>query len=962
MPDSTNLTVLKEKIKLLEKENSLLTEHTEDTLMLGLISEAIEQTDDITCALDSVLERISMLKNIPVISYCEVHQGIATTLQSYVAFMHAEVNGFSFALPDMEDDAVFMAHHHSSISQLHMPSIHFIPKQALVVPIASRKQGVAHVFLFASNEHGNYLQRIQAILQRVVYIISIVMDNRNLLKSYKELNEELDYRVELRSKALQESEHKYQTLVENSDTAIMLLSDDKFVECNVATLRMFACASKEEFLKLSPVSVSPEFQSNGIDSISMARQEIELAMEKGSNRFDWVHKRNNGEEFFAEVHLTRVLIQGQVMIQAVVIDIHERVLAEKKLHQYKHIVSSSLDMMAILDENYIYLATNPAYLQALNQRSENVVGHSILDVFGGELFRSTIQPYAKMCLKGDVVHFQKWLELPAYGLRCMDIHFYPYRNRSGKIIGFVVNGRDNTKQVQMQKELQKSESKYRELIDHMQDCVYRTDAEGRLVYASPAIQTLMKGKLDELIGEKLSDYYVDPNGREKFLSRLKASADGTINSFEVQVRRKDGEIIWLSANSHFIYDEEDHIQGVEGSLREITKLKEMELKFNQAQKMEAVGTLVGGIAHDFNNILAGMVGSFYLMKYKQKNNPELVQDIEVLEEQSFRAADMIKQLLSFCRKGEIDKKDFSFVLLIQEVFKLAERTIPENISLQLNVCKDALFINGDASLLQQVLMNLINNSRDAVSDVEKPKINVSIHSFMADEAFIQKHPEIGLETLYARLSIQDNGYGIAKEDLSHVFEPFYTTKAVGEGTGLGLAMIYGSIQSHQGFIEINSMVNQGTTVDVFLPLVASDTHEEHTTSPTNISKGHGELILCVDDEADICAVSSEILTSFGYQTLQASDGLEAIKIFEQYKDKIALVLTDVVMPNMGGVELANKLWLNHPKLPVVFITGYDESNLLDVSDRGKHTCVLEKPFTIDGLNNHVHDLLEASLT
>jgi len=957
MPDLNNLAALEEQIHLLENENALLTERTEDTLMLGLVSEAIEQAGDITSGLNAALERISILKDLPVVAYCSVNKGKATILQSYVSFSNIDINSFSFSLPEMDQDSMLMGHDHPHLSQLHIPNIDFSPKQVLLIPVTANGQETKHIFLFAFKENGERLQHICPVLERIVHIIAMVIENRNLLKAYKELNEELDYRVELRSKALQESEEKYQTLVESSDTAIMLLSDGKFVECNAATLRMFGCATKEAFLKLTPVALSPEFQSNCIDSATLARQHVELAMETGSNRFDWTHKRINGEEFFAEVHLTRVFIQGQMMVQGMVIDINDRVLAEKELHQYKHIVSSSLDMMAILDTNYTYLATNPVYLKALNKKNHEVLGHSVSEVFGEEFFRTTVQPHASLCLHGKVAHFQQWINFPALGQRYMDIHFYPYRNHKGEVIGFVVNGRDNTEYMRTEKALRESERQYRELVEHMQDCVYRTDAEGRLVYASPSIQSLMACEPDELIGDKLSDYYVDPNGRQKFLACLQASPKGKIDCFEAQIRRKDDEIIWLSANSHFIYDEGGQVQGVEGSLRDITSLKEMEVKFNQAQKMEAVGTLVGGIAHDFNNILAGMVGSFYLMKYKQQNNPELVRDIETLEQQSFRAADMIKQLLAFSRKGEIQTKNFSFSLLMEEVFKLAKRTVPENIMLHIDICKEPLSINGDTSLLQQVLMNLINNSRDAVSGRERPRISILVEYFQADKAFIQRHPEVALEAVYARLSIQDNGCGISEEGLTHVFEPFYTTKGVGEGTGLGLAMIYGSIQSHQGFIEMDSVVNEGTTVDVFLPLVTPDEQQSKNTIKDDVFEGHGEMILCVDDQKDICAVNSELLISLGYQALQANDGLEAMSLFKQYKDDIALVLTDVIMPNMGGVELAKELWMMHPELPVIFASGYDENHLLEVPKTMKYVSILQKPYTVEVLSQHVHHLL-----
>ncbi|MDQ6956975.1 MAG: PAS domain-containing protein, partial [Mariprofundaceae bacterium] len=313
MPDLNNLATLEERILILESENALLTQRTEDTLMLGLVSEAIEQVEDVTQGLNAALERISMLKDLPVVAYCSANENKATILQSYVSFSHTDINGFSFSIPEMVGDSVYISSDHPHLSHLHIPDIDFTPKQALFIPTTSSNKPT-HVFLFLSSEQGHRLEQVSLVLERIVHIIAMVIENRNLLKSYKELNEELDYRVELRSRALQESEDKYHILIESSDTAIMLLSDDKFVDCNPATLRMFGCDSKEEFLSLSPVAVSPEFQSNGIDSATLARQYIDSAMETGTSRFDWIHKRMNGETFFAEVHATRVLIHGKMMV------------------------------------------------------------------------------------------------------------------------------------------------------------------------------------------------------------------------------------------------------------------------------------------------------------------------------------------------------------------------------------------------------------------------------------------------------------------------------------------------------------------------------------------------------------------------------------------------------------------------------------------------------------------------
>jgi len=383
----------------------------------------------------------------------------------------------------------------------------------------------------------------------------------------------------------------------------------------------------------------------------------------------------------------------------------------------------------------------------------------------------------------------------------------------------------------------------------------------------------------------------------------------------------------------------------------------MEEKFNQAQKMEAIGTLVGGIAHDFNNMLAGMIGSMYMMKSKLQQHPDVLRELESLETQSFRAADMIKQLLAFARKGNIEFKLLSFTSLMKEVFKLTSMTIPENISVQLNVCNEALEIKGDASLLQQILMNLMNNARDALADITQPSIDVIVDAYISDAAFVAQHPQARVDYPYARMRVHDNGCGIPKQDLDKIFEPYYTTKEVGKGTGLGLAMIFGSVQSHAGIIEVDSQIGQGTSVSIYLPLESGQDSSDSNVVAEGIIQGKGETILLVDDEDSFRTIHAELLTGMGYQILLAEDGAQALGIFNKRQHDIALLLTDVVMPVMGGIDLANALWKQAPTMPVIFLTGYDKNHLAKLSPDNKCSRILLKPFTIQSLSQQIHSLL-----
>jgi len=363
-----------------------------------------------------------------------------------------------------------------------------------------------------------------------------------------------------------------------------------------------------------------------------------------------------------------------------------------------------------------------------------------------------------------------------------------------------------------------------------------------------------------------------------------------------------------------------------------------------------------------NNMLAGMIGSMYMMKSKLQQHPDVLMELESLESQSFRAADMIKQLLAFARKGSVEFQLLSFTSLMKEVFKLTSLTIPENIAVQLDVCKDALTIKGDASLLQQILMNLMNNARDALQDIAQPRIDVTVDAYVSDAAFVEQHPQAQVDYPYARMCVHDNGCGIPERDLEKVFEPYYTTKEVGKGTGLGLAMIFGSVQSHAGIIEVDSHIGTGTNFTIYLPLEPGQNSSDHNAITEGIVQGQGETILLVDDEDSFRTIHAELLTRMGYQVLLAADGAQALGIFAKHQQHIALLLTDVVMPVMGGVDLAHSLWQQAPSMPVIFLTGYDKNHLDKLSSENRYSRILLKPFSIQDLSQQIHSLLNPDIS
>jgi len=319
---------------------------------------------------------------------------------------------------------------------------------------------------------------------------------------------------------------------------------------------------------------------------------------------------------------------------------------------------------------------------------------------------------------------------------------------------------------------------------------------------------------------------------------------------------------------------------------------------------------------------------------------------------------MIQQLLVFARKGIIKMKPFGLTTFLNESFNLCVASIPENIAIHKKLCPEELVIKGDATQLQQVLMNLINNARDALMNVSAPEITVKLETFRAGPDFFDKHPDI-TGSLFAHLSISDNGCGISPGNREHIFEPFFTTKDVGKGTGLGLPMAYGAMQSHDGVIEVESDEHLGTIIHLYLPLIEEKTLSIDDDGNAELVSGHGEWILIVDDNAEMLRTNKEVLENLGYRVLQASDGLQAISMFSEHRNNISLIIMDIIMPRLGGVKAFEQIREINARAKVIFSTGYDKEETLKSNMPSDKYLVLSKPYNIATLSRLIRKQLDA---
>jgi PAS domain S-box-containing protein len=531
--------------------------------------------------------------------------------------------------------------------------------------------------------------------------------------------------------------------------------------------------------------------------------------------------------------------------------------------------------------------------------------------------------------------------------------FYDDAGKPERLVGVNMN---ITERKQAELGSIESEKRFRAIFDNAAIGIALVDLEGQVFLSNPALRQMLGYTEEEILSIPISEI-THPEDIEKDLVFAEELFEGERDYYQLEKRyiKKNGDVMWGHLTGSAVNNEKGEILFGIGMIEDITVRKQLESQLRQAQKLESVGRLTGGIAHDFNNMLTAINGYSDLTLRKLETGNPLRGNIEEIKKAGERSAQLTHQLLAFSRQQILQPKILDLNETIHETSKMLQRLIGEDIELQLVLNSKISRIEVDPGQLTQVIMNLTVNARDALPD--GGSITIQTDNVYLDEKFIQSHPSMQTGN-YVMLSVSDTGTGMDEETQHQIFEPFFTTKREGEGTGLGLATVYGIVSQSGGYIWVESELGQGTTFLIYFPSVVEETKTEEAMDIDYNSHSGTETILVVEDEPMVRSLTRQILEECGYQVIEAGSGKEALEICEQSDCQIDLLMTDLVMPGMSGRELAEKLKTILPQLKVLFTSGYTDDAIIKHGISETKQNFIQKPFIFEGLSKKVRDVID----
>jgi len=540
------------------------------------------------------------------------------------------------------------------------------------------------------------------------------------------------------------------------------------------------------------------------------------------------------------------------------------------------------------------------------------------------------------------------------------------RSEDGTAVRMIGAMMDTTDRRSVEDALQRAEEKYRSIFENAVEGIFQSTPEGNFITVNPTLVRMLgydsAEDLMESFNESKNQLYTDPNHRSEFKRLLEEQ--GTVQRFENQVYRKDRSVMWISESARTVRNAAGEVLYYEGTVEDITGLKQaeaerrhLEEQLLQAQRIESLGLLAGGIAHDFNNLLTAIIGYAQLVDTRLGLGHPLNGEVKQIIDAGQRAATLTGQLLAFSRRQTLIRRPVNLNDTLSNLMNMLRRIIGGDVEIRFREAPEPYLVLADAVQIEQVIMNLAVNARDAMPD--GGQLLIETRNITLDEAYCREHAW-ARPGKYTQIAVSDSGMGMDSEIQRRIFEPFFSTKQIGKGTGLGLAVVYGIVKQHEGLVHVYSEPGQGATFRIYLRAYEFPVGDEFEEPLGPTIRGGNETVLVAEDELTLRKLAKSLLEGLGYRVLLAADGEEAVNVYEQSSDQIDLVILDLIMPRMGGREAYERICrIGNRECPVIFVTGYAPEILKSQLAESKVAELIEKPYELDVLARRVRDVLDA---
>ncbi len=620
------------------------------------------------------------------------------------------------------------------------------------------------------------------------------------------------------------------------------------------------------------------------------------------------------------------------------------------------------------DEHAI-ISVNPAFTHITGYREEEVLGRHPRLLQGEDADKTALERTRKAMQEQRPVHVLQRNRRKDGSLFWNELYLSPIMDAHGRATRWVGLVHDVTQR----KELEDEVRRLAHAVEQAEEAVCTFDVEGRIDFCNPAFCRNVGLEMEDVRGQVVWMFW--PENDEITETARQAVADERVWSGRHRRLRADGSEYEALISLSPVRDEHGVLIRYSALHRDISDMVEFEREMMRAQRMEAMGTLTGGIAHDFNNMLAGMLGHLYLMKKAVQDKPRVLDRIQTIEEQGHRAADLVRQLLTFARKSDVERKPFDMRPFAKEIVRFIEPVVPENIRLMLEIADAPMPVEGDAGQIQQCILNLVVNARHAIEDRAKEEgrgfrgeirlmIRLGIPKGGCDAANRFCEPSKICPESCVEVRVEDNGCGISPALRERIFEPYFTTKQANRGTGLGLSMVQGCVEMHHGCIQVESEPGRGSVFSLFFPVMS---HEEEgvgveEAADTKLPPGRGCTVLVADDDHSMRDVLKEVLEEADYRVLVADSGEEAVDIFQKHRDVICMAFVDKVMPGRDGLEVVRHIHMSRPDVGLVLMSGYEMADTLlqDPLVLAGVMHLMRKPWRMDELARLLGSMAENS--